>query len=167
MRPSLSARFYRLSILTRLLTIALSLLVFSCSKKTEPPAIEIDRFPLIASSDELTAASQKAGAKMLVLDLSADWCMPCKLLEPVLHELSKDFKEKAVFYRVDVDKSRDLAASFGVRGIPYVLFLKDGKVVYSLTGLNPKENYAKILSICPDSSTTDQCAGLLKEKMQN
>lgn len=167
MQPSLSVRRYRLSILACLLTAGLSPLFFSCSKKAEPPVTEIVRFPLIANSDELTAASHKAGTKMLVLDLSADWCMPCKLLEPVLHELSKEFKEKAVFYRVDVDKSRELAASFGVRGIPYVLFLKDGKVVYSLTGLNPKENYATVLTICPDSSTTDQCAGLLKEKMQN
>jgi thioredoxin 1 len=166
MRPSLSVRLCRLSILTRLLTITLLLFIFSCSKKTETAAAN-DRFPLITNTDDLTAASHKAGSKMLVLDLSADWCMPCRLLEPVLHELAEEFKEKTVFYRVDVDKSRDLAASFGVQGIPYVLFLKDNKVIYSLTGLNPKENYMKVLSSCPNASSADRCADLIKEKMQN
>jgi thioredoxin 1 len=145
------------------MTVFLSLLLFSCSPKKE--TADKDRFPLIANAEELDAASSKAGARMLVLDLYADWCMPCKLLEPTLHELAGEFKEKAVFYRVDVDQSQDLARSFGVRGIPFVLFLKEAKVVYSLTGLNPKETYAKVLGICDDSTSAEDCAGQIKEKM--
>jgi thioredoxin 1 len=164
MRHYFQCHFYRLTIIAGLI-ITLSLLISSCSKTTETAAK--DRFPLIADAAELDKASHKAGTRMLVLDLSADWCMPCKLLEPTLHELSKEFKEKAVFYRVDVDNSRELAASFGIRGVPFVIFFKDGKVVYSLAGLNPKENYAKVLGICSDTATAEGCADRLKEKMEN
>lgn len=150
-------------ILAGMLTAFLSLLLVSCSPKTG--TADKDRFPLIANTGELDAASSRAGAKLLVLDLSADWCMPCRLLEPTLHELSSEFREKAVFYRVDVDNSQELARSFGVRGIPYVLFLKQGKVVYSLTGLNPKETYAKVLGICGGPATAEECSGQLKERM--
>lgn len=165
MRPSLSGHFHRLTTIAGLLTAALSLPMFFCSKTAE--TADKDRFPLIVNAEDLDKATHKAGTRMLVLDLSAEWCMPCRLLEPLLHELSKEFKEKAVFYRVDVDKSRELAGSFGVRGIPFVLFFKDGKLVYSLTGLNPKENYAKVLSTCSDTVTAEGCADQLKEKMQN
>lgn len=157
--------FKRLFLFIGLLATAWSLPLFFCSKTAETAAK--NRFPLITDEKELDTASQKAGAKMVVLDLSADWCMPCKLLEPTLHELSKEFKAKAVFYRVDVDKSYQLAGTFGVRGIPYVVFLKGGKTVYSLTGLNPKENYAKVLGCCSDSSTAEQCADQITKKMQN
>lgn len=152
-------------LLAGLLTLMFALLPVSCSRKTE--TADKDRFPLIADAEELGVASSKAGTKMLVLDLSADWCMPCKRLEPTLHELADEFKDKAVFYRVDVDQSQDLAYSFGVRGIPYVLFLKKGKVVFSLTGLNPKETYAKALDICDDTTGAENCAGQLKEQMYN
>lgn len=151
--------------ITGILTVSLSLFMVFCSKSTE--TADKNRLPLIANAGELDTALHKAGARMLVLDLSAVWCMPCRLLEPTLQELSKEYKEKAVFYRVDVDKSSELAGSFGVRGIPYVLFFKGGKVVHSLTGLNPKENYAKVLGICSDTTTAEGCVELLKEKMQN
>jgi thioredoxin 1 len=165
MKPFLSGNLYRLTTVSGFLTLTLFLIFSSCSKPKDTS--EKDRFPLIANASELDVASKKAGTKMLVLDLSADWCMPCKMLEPTLHELSTEFKGKAVFYRVDVDKSSELASSFGVRGIPYVLFFKKGKVVYTLTGLNPKENYAKVLGVCNDTLTADQCADQIKEKMEN
>jgi thioredoxin 1 len=152
-------------VITGLLAAMIILPLFSCSKTAE--TAEKDRFPLITNAEEIGLASQKAGHRMLVLDMAAEWCMPCKLLEPTLHEISKEFKGKAVFYRVDVDKSREFAASFGAQGIPFVLFFKNGKTVYSLTGLNPKENYTKVLGMCSDTTNTDECAALLKEKMQN
>ncbi len=102
---------------------------------------------------------------MMVLDLYADWCGPCRILAPTLHELAAEFKGKADFYRINVDKSPDLARSFGVRGIPYVIFMMEKKPVYALTGLNPKENYQKVLTICGGAASADECVNLLNEKM--
>jgi thioredoxin len=145
-----------------LMTLAAAAL-FSCGKsKVET---EDRQLPLIATSDELAAASEKAGDRMIVLDLYADWCMPCRVLSPVLHELALEYKNSAEFYRVNVDKSPDLARAFGVNGIPYVVFMKRNKAVYALTGVNPGETYRKVLDICKSASSPDDCSGRLNEKM--
>ena len=141
----------------------LALAFLSCGKaKVET---DEDTLPLITTADELTAASDKAGDRMVVLDLYADWCMPCKILSPVLHELAAEYRNNAFFYRVNVDRSPDLARAFGVRGIPYIVFLKHNKAVYALTGVNPRESYKKILDICKGTSSPDECIGKLNERM--
>jgi thioredoxin len=124
-----------------------------------------DSLPLIVTREDLDSAAARAGTQMVVLDLYADWCGPCRVLAPVLHELAREHKGKAAFYRINVDRSNDLARSFGVQGIPYVIFMKDGKPVYSLTGLNPKENYQKVLTLCSGTPSADECINLLNEKM--
>jgi thioredoxin 1 len=143
--------------------IVVAITFISCGKsKVET---DVDALPLIATSDELTAASEKAGDRMVVLDLYADWCMPCRVLSPVLHELADAYKDNAYFYRVNVDQSPDLARAFSVRGIPYVVFMKQNKAVYALTGVNPKESYKKILDICKGAASADECTGKLNERM--
>jgi|WetSurMetagenome_2_1015567.scaffolds.fasta_scaffold553811_1 thioredoxin len=143
------------------LVVAITFL--SCGKsKVET---DVNALPLITTSDELTAASDKAGDRMVVLDLYADWCMPCRVLSPVLHELAVEYKDNAYFYRVNVDQSPDLARAFSVRGIPYVVFMKQNKAVYALTGVNPKESYRKILDICKGAASADECTGKLNERM--
>ena len=138
-------------------------LLLSCGKpKVEDEGKEL---PLIATSDELTAASDSAGDRMVVLDLYADWCMPCKLVAPVLYDLANENKNSVFFYRVNVDKSPDIAQSFGVRGIPYVIFMKHKKAVYALTGVKPKEQYQKVLDICKGTGSPDECVSQLNERM--
>lgn len=140
------------------------LFLFSCGKSSDQKVFE--KLPPVATQHELDSVSALAGSKMIVLDLYADWCMPCRLLAPTLHELSQKYKGKAAFYRINIDQCFELAQSFGVRGIPYVVFMKAGKPVYSLTGLNPKENYEKILTLCAGAATPDACVAILNEKMQ-
>ena len=67
-------------------------------------------------------------------------------------------QNKAFFYRVNVDRSPDLVRAFGVRGIPYIVFMKQNKAVYTLTGVNPKESYRKILDICKGTSSMSASA---------
>ena len=150
---------------TRLTLSALlvAITIISCGKSKVETAE--DALPLITTSDELTAASNQAGDRMVVLDLYADWCMPCRVLSPVLLELAGEYKNNASFYRVNVDNSPDLARAFGVRGIPYVVFLKHNKAVYTLTGVNPRESYQKILDICKSASSPDECVGQLNDRM--
>jgi thioredoxin 1 len=146
-----------------LFVLLFALVFISCGKaKVETNE---DTLPLITTSDELTAASDKAGDQMVVLDLYADWCMPCKVISPVIHELAAEYKNSAFFYRVNVDQSPDLARAFGVQGIPYVVFLKHNKAVYALTGVNTRESYQKILDICKGVSSSDECVGKLNERM--
>ena len=63
-----------------------------------------------------------------IIDFYADWCQPCKMVAPILEELSEDYKGKINIYKVDTEAEQELAAAFGIRSIPSMLFCpKDGQ----------------------------------------
>ena len=82
--------------------------------------------------------SLKAGNLPLVVDFWATWCGPCRMLAPVIEELAKEYEDKLVVGKCDVEENEDLAAEFGIRNIPTVLFFKNGDVVDKLIGAQPK-----------------------------
>ena len=63
------------------------------------------------------------GNKPAIVDFYASWCGPCRAISPILEELAKEYGDKIVIYKVDVDASPDLAQAFGIRSIPAVLFI--------------------------------------------
>ena len=72
-----------------------------------------------------------------VVDFSATWCGPCRMLAPVLEGISEELAGKAAFYNVDVDENPSLAAGFAISSIPCILILKKGKVVDQSLGFKP------------------------------
>ena len=64
-----------------------------------------------------------------VVDFNATWCGPCKMLAPVLEELSAEMEGKASFYAMDVDDNPEIASQYNISSIPYVAVFKDGKLV--------------------------------------
>jgi thioredoxin 1 len=76
--------------------------------------------------------------KPVIVDFWAEWCGPCKVLGPVLEELSSEVKDKATIVKLNVDESRELATKYGIRGIPTLLFFNKGEVVSTLVGNQPK-----------------------------
>ncbi|MCK9224040.1 MAG: thioredoxin [Candidatus Muirbacterium halophilum] len=77
--------------------------------------------------------------KILVVDFGAEWCGPCKMIAPIIDELSIEYKEKATIAKVDVDKSPDLSRKYGISGVPTILFFKDGELVKNQVGFLDKE----------------------------
>lgn len=75
-----------------------------------------------------------------VVDFNATWCGPCKMMAPVLEELSGEYEGKVSFYALDVDENPDLAGKFSVMSIPNLVFLKKGEKVDSSVGFVPKDN---------------------------
>jgi len=85
--------------------------------------------------------------KLVLVDFYADWCGPCKMLSPLLEELSKEIDpEKVVFYKVDTDNSPDLAMKYNIRSIPNVILFKDGLQVANKIGLADKETYRSLIA---------------------
>jgi thioredoxin 1 len=84
--------------------------------------------------------------KLMLFDMYADWCKPCKMLEPILKEVGDENKNVQV-YKVDIEKHRAIAQAFNVRSIPLVLFFKNGRFLDQLMGLYPKEYYVKAIEI--------------------
>ncbi|NMM65755.1 thioredoxin [Clostridium sp. P21] len=75
----------------------------------------------------------------ILVDFFAEWCGPCKMVAPVLEELSTEMEGKARIFKVDVDKSGDLAERYGISGVPTLIIFKYGKEVDKIVGFQPKE----------------------------
>lgn len=80
-----------------------------------------------------------------VLEFGAEWCPPCKVLLPILEELSQEYGETVAIAKVDADESPELASQFGIMGLPTVIVFKDGQPVDKLVGLRPKGVYQTII----------------------
>jgi thioredoxin 1 len=75
----------------------------------------------------------------VVVDFWADWCGPCKMLSPVIDEVSKELGAKAKFVKVNVDENPVPSAQYSISSIPTVLVFKSGTVVEKLVGFRPKQ----------------------------
>ncbi len=73
-----------------------------------------------------------------LVDFWAPWCGPCKMLGPILENVAQEIGDKAVIAKVNVDNSPNLANKFGIRSIPAIFILKDGKIVNQFVGLQDK-----------------------------
>lgn len=86
-----------------------------------------------------TEFKEEALKGVSVVDFSATWCGPCKMLAPVLEEVSEEMGEQVDFYNVDVDENSSLAIEYGIVSVPALLVLKDGVKQDILIGFKPKE----------------------------
>ena len=77
----------------------------------------------------------------VLVDFWAAWCGPCRMVGPVIDEISSEYEGKAVVGKVDVDANQEFAAKYGVRNIPTVLVFQNGEVVERQVGVAPKKTY--------------------------
>ncbi|MBQ7513131.1 MAG: thioredoxin [Prevotella sp.] len=82
--------------------------------------------------------SLKNGAEPLVVDFWATWCGPCRMVGPIISELAEEFNGKITVGKCDVEENEDLAAEFGIRNIPTILFFKGGQMVDKIVGAQSK-----------------------------
>lgn len=90
---------------------------------------------------EVVQASKK---HPILVEFYADWCFPCRMLEPILTEVAKDLRGRAVIGRLNTDKNL-IARKFGISRIPAVFIIRDGEIKNSFFGVVPKETIVKAL----------------------
>jgi thioredoxin 1 len=86
----------------------------------------------------------QAGKPVLV-DYWAEWCGPCKMIAPILDEVSESYKEKLQVAKMNVDENRDIPAKFGIRGIPTLMLFKDGQLAATKVGAMSKAQLTAFL----------------------
>ncbi|MGQ9820145.1 MAG: thioredoxin [Candidatus Kapaibacteriales bacterium] len=85
------------------------------------------------------------GSKPCIIDFYADWCGPCKVVSPILEELSKEYEGFVDFYKVDTDVEQELAIVFGIRSIPSILFCPVHDNPRIAVGAMPKEAFVQAI----------------------
>lgn len=97
----------------------------------------------------ITAANFEAEVlhsdRPVLLDFYADWCGPCKMLSPVLHEIAEEQGDTIKVGKVNVDEQMELALRFQISSIPALMVFKDGKVAARAVGYRPREDVIKLL----------------------
>ncbi len=86
-----------------------------------------------------------AGDKPAIIDFYADWCGPCKMVAPVLEELSTEFEGKIDIFKVDTEAEQELSAAFGIRSIPSMLFIPMNDAPKMQAGALPKNAIKEII----------------------
>lgn len=82
-----------------------------------------------------------------LLDFYADWCGPCKVMEPVIESLEREMAGKISIKKIDVDQENEVASNYGVMSIPTYLILKDGREVERFIGAQPKDDLVKKIQV--------------------
>jgi thioredoxin 1 len=81
----------------------------------------------------------------VVIDFWATWCPPCKMIEPIIDELAKEYEGKVVIGKMDADENPDVVGQLNVMSLPTMLFFKNGKPVKTLVGAQGKSTYKKAI----------------------
>lgn len=95
--------------------------------------------------DEAAFDEALAQPGVLVVDFWATWCMPCKMMAPIVDKLADKYAGRAVVGKVDIDEEPDLAARYNVQSIPTIAVFKDGKPVETLVGARPVDAFVTVI----------------------
>jgi thioredoxin 1 len=77
------------------------------------------------------------GNKPVVVDFSAEWCNPCKLMEPVLHQVKGQVGDRATILKMDIDKYPDSVGLYNIRAVPTLIIFKSGEILWRKSGVTP------------------------------
>jgi thioredoxin 1 len=112
-----------------------------CSIEDKPMSSELIKHTSDASFDTDVLKSTKP----VLVDYWAEWCGPCKMIAPILDEVSKDYDGRLQIAKMNVDENRDVPAKFGIRGIPTLMLFKDGQLAATKVGALSKAQLTAFL----------------------
>ena len=81
--------------------------------------------------------------QLVIIDFWAEWCGPCKMVGPIIEQISEEYKERVTVGKLDVDNNDDTTSKYGIRNIPTILFIKNGEVVDKVVGAGPKNMFTE------------------------
>ena len=112
------------------------MMIRSWHKIKNTPVPEDNELIEKVSADNFDARIKKG---VVLVDFWAEWCMPCRMMAPVLNEVAQETEGVASVYKLNVDENQQVAARFGIRGIPTMILFRDGREVERIVGMKPKE----------------------------
>ena len=99
----------------------------------------------VSSSEFQEKVLEGSKTKPVVVDFWAPWCGPCRMVSPVIEELSKEMSAQITFFKVNTDEAQEIASQLGIMAIPTVMLFKDGEPVDRIIGATTKNNFKEKL----------------------
>ncbi|KKD39336.1 thioredoxin [Limnoraphis robusta CS-951] len=87
-----------------------------------------------------------ANESLLVVDFTASWCGPCKLVAPLMDQLAEEYGDQIKVFKLDLDSNKPVAKRFSIKSIPAILFFKDGELTETLIGVKPYEDFSSVVA---------------------
>ncbi len=87
-----------------------------------------------------------AGKKPVLVDFSAEWCGPCKMMVPILDQVKDELGDDVKVIKIDVDKNKDLAAAYAVQGVPTLMIFKDGSLKWRESGVRQAQELVELVN---------------------
>lgn len=122
-------------------------ILYFCLKIYNMPTVHLNAQKF---KDEVFDYSQEKdwnykGPKPAIIDFYADWCGPCQMVAPILEELSEEYKDDLIIYKIDTEKEQELAGAFGIQSIPSILFIPLEGQPMMQRGALPKNTLQKVI----------------------
>lgn len=95
--------------------------------------------------DEAEFDSLLTSESILVVDCTATWCGPCKVIAPLIDRLAEEYADRAKVFKLDLDANKPVAKRFGIKSIPAVMFFKDGELAETIVGAKPYDDFQAML----------------------
>ncbi len=127
-----------------ILTALLAWMLCACQNSDSSPAHS--SIKKISGAKQLKTIIQLSDNGLIMIDFYADWCGPCRQLAPRLEKIATENGGKVTIYKLDIEKHKKIAAQYGVRIIPFVVFFKNKKIVRQMKGLRQTNAYLKIIN---------------------
>ena len=83
---------------------------------------------------------------LVMVDFWAPWCMPCQMIKPMIEELGEQMRDKVDVKTLNVDENKEIADRYNIKGIPAILFFKNGEVVKEMVGMQSKEAFIEVIN---------------------
>ena len=103
---------------------------------------EITQIKTFSDFEKKVIKEQK---KIVLVDFFTPWCGPCQIMGPLLEKIAKNFKNKIIFYKVNIDKNQDLANKYHILSIPTLIIFKKGQIIKTFLGLDDERQITKKL----------------------
>ena len=122
-------------ILFIVIVVGIGAIIYSANRfKNKPPEKNHERILVLTDADFQKTIKDKT----ILVDFWAEWCMPCKMMAPILNELAEDLPEDKYVGKIDIEQYKVMAQKYGVRNIPTLILFKNGKEVERFVGIKPK-----------------------------
>ncbi|BBC24562.1 thioredoxin family protein [Pseudanabaena sp. ABRG5-3] len=95
--------------------------------------------------DQTEFEALRVNTPLLVVDCTATWCGPCKVIAPFIDQLAANYGDRAKVMKIDIDANKPLAKQFGLKSIPAVLFFKEGELVETIIGVKTYEDFSSTI----------------------